>query len=332
MKVAFCVAGITERVLQRTEFYWQDYEILRSLGHEVTFISSPFSLRGSYQLAFVWWWNYLWEWGPIASFRGVPILTTGVFDIGSFHEMPWFKRKLKLWGARKSDLNVVLSRQEERELPGMLGEGHGPVRFSPLAVDSRVYAAPSKKASDENTFTILNIAWQRATNIRRKMVPELLEAFAILTKESPGCRLVLAGPSEDGGPVLQARARELGVESRVEFPGEVSREKKVELLQKCSLYSQVSRYEGFGLAIAEAMACGAPVLVSSAGAVPEVVGDCGTYVKEPSVQGILEGLRHCMNQPDELRQKADKAVERVRTEFSVERRREDLRRFIGELV
>jgi glycosyltransferase involved in cell wall biosynthesis len=103
-------------------------------------------------------------------------------------------------------------------------------------------------------------------------------------------------------------------------------------MQSCDLYVQVSRYEGFGVATAEAMACGAPVLVSRVGAVPEVVGDFGRYVQELSIHGILEGLREAYQDRRHSRDLAELGVKRIREQFSVERRREDLRRFIAELV
>jgi glycosyltransferase involved in cell wall biosynthesis len=332
MRVAFCAFGVNEGAIERTEFYRQDFEILQSLGHEVCFVNKPGKLDRTFQLAFVWWWNYLWMWAPIARWKGVPLITTGVFDVGAFQSMPWWKRRVKLWGARKCRLNIVVSKDEESQLSLLLGPRHHPIRYSPLAIDTSVYKPSSQRRELQRGFTILNIAWQRATNIRRKMIPELLDAFALIAKDHPDCRLILAGPPEDGGPLLRARAEELGIDSRVEFPGEISREKKIELLQQCSLYSQVSAYEGFGLATAEAMACGAPVLVSAVGAVPEVVGDCGTYVKERSIQGIVEGIQYCLANREIILQRAQSGVERTREMFSRDRRRKELSAFIEEVV
>jgi glycosyltransferase involved in cell wall biosynthesis len=332
MKIAFCCVGINENTLRRTEFYRQDFEILQALGHEVTFVGSPAGLRTSYDLAFVWWWNYLWAWAPVAKALRIPILTTGVFDLEAYRRMPVLKQKLKLWGSRLSDLNVVISKDEELTLPKTFGKDFARIFYSPLAIDSSRYIPPPVRTKSPKETTILNIAWQRLPNIRRKMIPELLEAFSNLLKERKQCRLILAGPPEDGGPYLQSRARELGIADHVEFPGEITRERKIELLQSCSVYCQVSRYEGFGVAIGEALACGAPAVVSPVGAVPEVVGDCGTYVEEQSVQGILNGLRRCLADYEGSLGKAERGVARVRELFSVKRRREDLAGFISRLV
>lgn len=59
------------------------------------------------------------------------------------------------------------------------------------------------------------------------------------------------------------------------------------------VYVQPSIYEGFGLPILEAMACGVPVVSSKAGSLPEVVGDAGLLV-DPSVSGIENGIQHLL--------------------------------------
>jgi glycosyltransferase involved in cell wall biosynthesis len=79
------------------------------------------------------------------------------------------------------------------------------------------------------------------------------------------------------------------------------------------------------------MACGAPVLVSRVGAVPEVVGDCGAYVDAPSAEGIRDGLADYLRARQGAVERAQRGLLRVRSLFSVERRRDDLRRLLDEL-
>ncbi len=324
MRIAFCVYGIDENdLLNHAEFYRHDYELLQALGHEVGFVNHPVKLRPSYDVAFVWWWNYLWLWGPVARLLALPIVTTGVFDLGLHSAWPAWKLRLKHWGVRQSDLHLFVSRSEAAEVRTALRLPTSKVRYSPLCVDTSLYT-PSVEATGPRPFTVLNIAWQRLSNLRRKMLLELLEAFALFSARRPEARLLMAGRPEDGATVLRARARELRIEHAVEILGEVTREEKVRLMRRCSLYCQVSRHEGFGLAIVEAMACGAPVLVSGEGAVPEVVGASGTYVRELSVAGILDGLQQCYERIEEKRRLAEEGVERVRSQFSLQRRRQDL--------
>lgn len=328
LRVAFCVLGVSANDLLRSEFYRADLDILSSLGFDVDVVTEPWRLRPDHDVAFVWWWNALWLWGPAARRLGIPIVATGTFDIVEFERRAWFKKLLKIWGVQFADRHVFVSELETRVVPDLVEIPRDIVSYSPHVVDAATYVNDGAFIRQHDPFTILNVCWQHAPNMRRKMVPELLDAFAAFHREVPSSRLVLAGPPLDGGPLLWARAAELGLRDAVEFPGEITRERKVALMQRCSLYAQVSRFEGFGVAIAEAMSCGAPVLTSRVGAVPEVVGDCAAFVDDLSVEGILAGLRHCHADWDENIARGRRGADRVRSLFSMERRREDLRRAI----
>lgn len=317
--------------MQRTEFYRQDFEILSQLGHDVVFINQPLRLSAAFDVAFVWWWNHLFAWGPIAKLRKLPIITTGVFDVTTFPEWPLWKRTLKAVGARLSDLNIFVSKFESERVTGVVRMAQATIRYSPCVVDTAVYRPPSVRRATQ-AFEIANIALQTVGNAQRKMVYELLEAFARLAGEAGDATLTLAGPPGDGTLELQQQARSLGVADRVSFPGELTRDQKVDVMQRCSLYCQVSRYEGFGLATAEAMSCGAPVVVSRVGAVPEVVGDAGFYVNDLTVSAIERVLRERLRARHETDAVRTRARERIVEHFSVERRLGDLRRFIAEVV
>jgi glycosyltransferase involved in cell wall biosynthesis len=330
MRVGLCIRGVTDQTVRRAEFYRQDIEILRSSGHEVDIVTNLSGAVSGFDLLVVWWWNYLWMWGPVARLCGIPAIVTGVYDLQAFPSLSKGKRLLKRWGTRFGNLHIFINQEEFEKVPTETHILPERARYSPLVVDANVYKPAGPRSL--LPFTILNVCWQRMTNLRRKMVFELLEAFAQFSVEEREARLVLAGPPEDGGTVLKRRCQELGIEARVEFPGEISLEHKVLLLQNCSLYVQVSKYEGFGLATAEALACGAPVLVSRVGAVPEVIGDCGSYVSSLDVEGILNGIRSVHADYQGALKKAEQGVERVQRLFSVDRRREDLRRFIDEVM
>ena len=74
---------------------------------------------------------------------------------------------------------------------------------------------------------------------------------------------------------------ELGINDTVRFIGEVKEEEKTTLYQLASCFVFPSSYEGFGLPPLEAMACGVPVVTTSAGALKEVVGDAAYLISEP---------------------------------------------------
>lgn len=119
-----------------------------------------------------------------------------------------------------------------------------------------------------------------------KNVPTLLRAYERARLEG-GCpaRLVLVGSPRWGQEAL-AVLKALRVGEDVLFTGPVPTEELPALYSGAEVFIFPSRYEGFGLPVLEAMACGAPVIVSHGGALPEVVGEAGFPV-DPDDEGAL---------------------------------------------
>jgi glycosyltransferase involved in cell wall biosynthesis len=86
-------------------------------------------------------------------------------------------------------------------------------------------------------------------------------------------QLVLAGKRGWLYKEIMARARELGIEEGVVFPGYVEDADLAALYSGATLFVMPSLYEGFCMPVLEAMACGTPVVCSDASSLPEVVGD-----------------------------------------------------------
>lgn len=108
-----------------------------------------------------------------------------------------------------------------------------------------------------------------------RLVPQkgfdvLIDAFA--SDELLELSLVLAGEGFERDR-LQARATELGIDSRIRFAGAVDRSRVAELLRGARVFAFPSRREPFGIALLEAMAAGAPAVATAAGGVPEFACD-----------------------------------------------------------
>ncbi len=102
---------------------------------------------------------------------------------------------------------------------------------------------------------------------------------------------VFVGPDGGNRKNLELLARELGVESKIIFTGEVSEKEKIEALAACDVLSMPSDYEAFGIALIEGIALGKPVIASNAGGMPSVVGDCGLVFDAENLADYEEKLR-----------------------------------------
>jgi glycosyltransferase involved in cell wall biosynthesis len=137
----------------------------------------------------------------------------------------------------------------------------------------------------------------------RKNLARLVAAFAALRSEDV---LVLAGKHGWLCEDLLAQVRRLGLEGRVLFPGYVRDEDKAALLSGALAFVFPSLYEGFGLPVLEAQACGCPVITSTTSSLPEVAGDAALLVDPGDTAAITAAMR-CVAADPALR---DALVER----------------------
>lgn len=132
----------------------------------------------------------------------------------------------------------------------------------------------------------------------RKNLARLVEAFAVLAGRFPVLTLVLAGPSGWLAEPIRARVRELGLESRVRFPGYVDESDKAALLSGAQVFAFPSLYEGFGFPVLEAQACDVPVLTSVTSSLPEVAGEGALLVDPLDTAAIAAGLARLLEDAD----------------------------------
>ena len=98
------------------------------------------------------------------------------------------------------------------------------------------------------------------------------------------------------------------------------------------MYLQPSRYEGFGLAILEAMSCAARMLPSAVGAVPEVVGDTALFCDGESPRSIADAVLFAQHHRDQAEQMGSRARLRAVRLFPNERRTTELSAIVDELI
>jgi glycosyltransferase involved in cell wall biosynthesis len=130
----------------------------------------------------------------------------------------------------------------------------------------------------------------------RKNISALREAMTMLAADGFSHNLVIVGAGSpdraDTGSLQREISADLpGLPGRmVHMPSPIPERHVVRLMGGAAAFCVPSLYEGFGLVALEAMACGAPTVVSNRGSLPEVVGEAGIVV-EPTPDGLAGGLR-----------------------------------------
>ncbi len=117
----------------------------------------------------------------------------------------------------------------------------------------------------------------------------LLLAIAALIPRMPRLHLVVVGRPKKKSPVLKAIS-DLGLGSRIRFTGAISNAEFVRQYAKAWAAVVPSLYEGFGLPAGEAMACGVPVISTTGGALPEVVGNAGILVPPGNFHALADAI------------------------------------------
>jgi glycosyltransferase involved in cell wall biosynthesis len=256
---------------------------------------------------------------PIA-WRGRTVVT--VYDLSFLRFPETFNRSNRMYlgnftppSLRRADRVITISEETRRDVIELCGVA--PERVTPilLAADERFRpAAPDAvRAFRRRQGLPDRFVLYQGTLQPRKNVETLVRAYARLRSQgSDDHILVLAGPRGWQYEPIFELIRQLGLEPYVTFPGFVPDDELALWYSSAAVFAFPSRYEGFGLPLLEAMACGAPVVSSSASSLPEVVGDAGVLVDPSDVEGLCSAL--CQLLEDEPRRQALAAAGRVRAQ------------------
>jgi glycosyltransferase involved in cell wall biosynthesis len=333
LRACFFARVANRGVLERVEYYKQDLDILHELGFEVQVATSMREIPFNVDLYFIWWW----QWAFLPLLKGTlfhrACVITGAFDYHWPHYVmgtdylrrPSWQRALMRYALARASTNVFVSQHEFDMICSKL-KANNP-RFIPLCVDTEVYRPGPQPRED----FVLTFAWLQGSNAARKCIPEMVRAIPLVRKRHPEVRFVIAGEKGTAFPELERLARDLGVLNALEFPGVLTREKKIELMQRCQVYASPSLYEGFGLAILEAMSCGAPVVSSPVGAVPEVVADAALLVDGASPGAIADAINFYLEDGALREENGRRGRTRAETIFPYFRRKRELQKVFSEV-
>ena len=135
---------------------------------------------------------------------------------------------------------------------------------------------------------VLTVGTMAPVESRRKGLFAFIEAAPFVLEAYPQARFCLAGRDRGAADALRQRARDLGV--AVELVLNPGAEELRSLYRAAHIYVQASAHEGFGISLAEAMACGCLPVGTRRGAIPEVIGPCGKLVDYGDSVALAEAI------------------------------------------
>lgn len=181
-----------------------------------------------------------------------------------------------------------------------------------LGIDQDVYKPqPDIRRRDNRLLTTAS------ADVPLKGLRHLIEAYSTLLETYPRLELVVIGKLREG-PTAEL-LDDLNLLDRVSFIHDLSNDEMAEQYARATICVTPSLYEGFGLPAAEAMSCGAPVVVTDGGALPEVVGDAGVIVPKGDSAALARAIGALLDDPARRADLGAAARQRARKAFSWDR-------------
>ncbi len=251
----------------------------------------------------------LWQYTGLATYQAAKhrkpylVLPHGMLD-------PYFKhasrlKHLKKWvywlsseyWVLRSATRVVFTTREEARLAKQSFWLH---RWNEAVIPFGTMPPTGDAAAEKAAFFAQNrhLEGKRVLLFLGRLHPKkgcdlLIEAFARIAAEVPDLHLVMAGPDQSGWSAeLQQIASDRGVTERIHWPGMLTGDAKWGALRAAEAFILPSHQENFGIAVAEALACGTPVLLSDKiNIAPEIAADHAGYVEPDTLEGTERLLR-----------------------------------------
>jgi len=197
-------------------------------------------------------------------------------------------------GARRADQVITISEHSRRDLERLLGipaeritvtyEAPAPI-FRPIEPESARVTARGRYGI-EGRYILFVGTLQPTKNLAR-----LIEAYALARQHTDfNQSLVVVGQQGWQYQDIFARISGLGLQDHVIFTGFVPDEDLPALYSGADVFVLPSLYEGFGLPVVEAFACGTPVIASNVASLPEVAGDAAILVNPTDIEGLAQAL------------------------------------------
>jgi glycosyltransferase involved in cell wall biosynthesis len=270
-------------------------------------------------------------------FRKKLVVVTGGYDVIEIPEIGYglgqeswtdylFRRPLRNFSIPRIDMLLAFSKSSAEDARRRGAKKNLKVIY--CSVDTDFFTPPSPNTCLREPL-VLTVGTLAPVESKRKGHFTFLEASSLVTKKLPEARFCIAGRDFGFSKVLLEKAQELGVS--VELVRNPRREELRALYRRAYVYVQASAHEGFGISLGEAMACGCLPIGTKRGAIPEVIGPCGTLVEYGDTVGLAEAIMQTLRSSG-FESASEAARKRIVENFSEEKRLKMLSSTFEELM
>ena len=223
--------------------------------------------------------------------------------------------------ARRLDRIITVSQSSAKDTRLFFKVPADKLRVVYNGIDTDIYN--ENEEASQNRDGLIMVA---NTDDRKKGVLYLLQALQMLGKDKIKLTIVddaerHSSYVEDVGPLPSygfKLVRKLNLDGMVHFTGRLAREELAQHYSAAQIAIVPSLYEGFGIPAAEAMACGTPVISTTGGALPEVVGDAGILVPPGRADALAAAIKQLLNDKQAQQRMSEAGRKRVGEKFSWE--------------
>jgi glycosyltransferase involved in cell wall biosynthesis len=272
--------------------------------------------------------NQSLSYGIWAISRRVPTLATVHHpitvdrDIAVKETGPWWEKMKQLrWFsfigmqkkvARTFHRIITVSHSAGKDISREFGIPPERFRIAPNGIDTDLFHPMPEIPREKTRIIVTNSA-----DTPLKGLCYLLEAVARIAKDRKIHLVVIGEPKKNG--IIEKMVRSLEIGHSVTFTGRVDERRLVQEYAKAAVAVIPSVYEGFGLPAGEAMACGVPVISTTGGALPEVVGDAGVLVPPADHDALSRAITDLLDHPERAQHLGKAGFERVLSHFTWQR-------------
>jgi glycosyltransferase involved in cell wall biosynthesis len=271
-----------------TGFYLEDINALRSVGYEVLTTNKVFHFLffWNYDISFFYFYKKSFVPALISLFFFKKILFTGgIDDLSPMVKVSYAKRLLfkilfVLNYIIADSCNIVSIDDlfNTSQILNWLCISTRKLKYFPHSISLNNFTITSNERKEN---IICTICWMdNISNVKRKGVDATVRIFKKIIETNTDFKLYIIGSGGDGMDYIKKIADNLQLNNSVFFTGAISEDEKINLLRKSKFYFQLSQYEGFGLAVIEAMALNCFIVHSGKGGLKDTIGDNGYIVDE----------------------------------------------------